>query len=229
MVEILDEVQQQEPVQQDPPSKRKALYDAASKSYDLGTYDEFEQKLKDPAKRKALYDNIGEEFDLGTFDEFEKKISDSKKKVASVLVGESFSSPELGSEAQSTSSNEIPTVSDFGNGELVPDDAISVAKKYKEYKDAVKPVSDIEMGMSRGMAKPLPDEDKRTAAEEMRKDLESRGYDAEKIANDFDFPEYVFNSIPKDKLLADYKDNPQLYEREIATAKWQTKLRELLP
>ena len=92
MVEILDEVQQQEPVQQDPPSKRKALYDAASKSYDLGTYDEFEQKLKDPAKRKALYDNIGEEFDLGTFDEFEKKISDSKKKVASVLVGERNSS-----------------------------------------------------------------------------------------------------------------------------------------
>ena len=62
-LEITDQVEQQ----QDPPTKKRALYDAVSKKYNLGSYEEFENKLKDPAKRKALYDHVGKEFELGTF------------------------------------------------------------------------------------------------------------------------------------------------------------------
>jgi len=76
-VEELDQVEQQ----QDPPSKSKLLYDAVSKKYDLGTYDEFSKKLQDPSKRKALYDHVGKEFDLGTYDDFESKVVVKKKDI----------------------------------------------------------------------------------------------------------------------------------------------------
>lgn len=59
--------------------KIKVLYDAVSKDYNIGTYDEFNQKLSDPAKRKAFYDGVGKEYQLGSFDEFEDKIGFKKK------------------------------------------------------------------------------------------------------------------------------------------------------
>jgi len=35
--------------------KSKVLYDAVSKDYNVGTYDEFKTKLQSPEKRKAFY------------------------------------------------------------------------------------------------------------------------------------------------------------------------------
>jgi len=61
--------------------KKKVLYDAVSKEYDLGTYDEFNQKLQDPNKRKALYDAIGEDYDLGDYDTFAKKLGYDSQEV----------------------------------------------------------------------------------------------------------------------------------------------------
>ena len=54
--------------------KRKILFDAVSKDFDVGTFDEFNKKLDDPAKQKALYDAVGVKYDLGTFDEFSNKV-----------------------------------------------------------------------------------------------------------------------------------------------------------
>lgn len=62
-------------VQKDQESKSKVLYDAVSSDYELGTYDEFKEKLKDPSKRQALYDAISSDYNLGTYDEFESKIN----------------------------------------------------------------------------------------------------------------------------------------------------------
>lgn len=61
------------------PDKRKILYDAVSKQYDLGTYDEFTKKLEDPTKRQAFYNGVGKEFDLGSYQEFEQKVGVKKK------------------------------------------------------------------------------------------------------------------------------------------------------
>jgi len=72
MIEELDQVEEQQ--QQDPPSKTKVLYDAVSKKYDLGTFDEFEKKLQDPKKRESFYNGVGSEYDLGTYQEFERKV-----------------------------------------------------------------------------------------------------------------------------------------------------------
>lgn len=54
--------------------KKKALYDALSGDYDLGTYEEFSEKLNDEGKRKALYDAAGQEYNLGTYEEYSSKL-----------------------------------------------------------------------------------------------------------------------------------------------------------
>ena len=60
--------------------KSKLLYDAVSKDYSIGTYDEFKKKLESPEKRKAFYDGVGSEYSLGTYEEFDSKIGSLKKK-----------------------------------------------------------------------------------------------------------------------------------------------------
>jgi DNA repair exonuclease SbcCD ATPase subunit len=104
-MDFVEEIELQEPEQQqDPIPKKKVLYDAVSKKYDLGTYDEFDKKLKDPNKRKALYDYIGKEFELGTYQDFESKISDVPKKkdlAASGSIGAEVGGKAGASKAQS--------------------------------------------------------------------------------------------------------------------------------
>lgn len=54
--------------------KRKALYDALSGEYNLGSYEEFTEKLNDENKRKALYDAAGQDYNLGTYEEYSTKL-----------------------------------------------------------------------------------------------------------------------------------------------------------
>lgn len=54
--------------------KRKALYDALSGEYNLGTYEDFTTKLKDENKRRALYDAAGQDYNLGTYEEYSTKL-----------------------------------------------------------------------------------------------------------------------------------------------------------
>jgi len=60
--------------------KSKILYDAVSKDYDIGSYDEFSSKLQSPEKRKAFYEGVGKEYALGSYEEFESKVAPLKKK-----------------------------------------------------------------------------------------------------------------------------------------------------
>jgi len=60
--------------------KSKVLYDAVSKDYDIGTYEEFSAKLQNPEKRKSFYEGVGQEYALGTYEDFESKITPLKKK-----------------------------------------------------------------------------------------------------------------------------------------------------
>src|SRR5690554_2955338 len=58
------------------PDKKKVLYDALTKDgYQLGSFDEFTQKLGDPNKVRALYDGISKDgYDVGDFDTFTTKL-----------------------------------------------------------------------------------------------------------------------------------------------------------
>lgn len=81
-----------EPQQTEVPvqDKTKVLYDAVSKDYNIGSYDDFSKKLQDPVKRKAFYDGVGNEYNLGSYDEFSSKV---KKKVGTSESFPSQSSP----------------------------------------------------------------------------------------------------------------------------------------
>lgn len=77
---MAEELEIPEPQVEQPTDKTKILYDAVSKKYDVGSYDEFSKKLQDPAKRKSFYDGVGHEYELGTYDEFTNKVGAVKKK-----------------------------------------------------------------------------------------------------------------------------------------------------
>jgi hypothetical protein len=66
-----------------PNDKTRILYDAVSKDYSIGTYEEFVQKMDNPEKRKAFYNGVGKEYSLGTFEEFESKVVKKKESTVS--------------------------------------------------------------------------------------------------------------------------------------------------
>ena len=104
---------------------------------------------------------------------------------------------------------EIPTVDE---------NAISASKEYRRLKNAVKPVSDVEMGMSRGTAQPLPDEGKRKEADKLQERY--KDYNLEEVGKEFeDFPEEAFTwrnevgeqPFSQKRLLELRKENPVKY------------------
>ena len=42
---------------------RKKLYDALSKDYDMGSFEQFSNDIQDEAKRQKLYDAIKKDYD----------------------------------------------------------------------------------------------------------------------------------------------------------------------
>ena len=63
-----------------PQEPRKKLYEALSAEFDLGTFDEFNQKMDIPESRQKFYNSVSETFDLGTFSDFEAKIAGGELK-----------------------------------------------------------------------------------------------------------------------------------------------------
>ena len=52
----------------------RKLYDKINQKYDVGTFEEYLEKMYKPGKRRILYDAVNKDFDLGTFEEFENNI-----------------------------------------------------------------------------------------------------------------------------------------------------------
>lgn len=110
---------------QPPPSKDRLLYNAVSQKYDVGSYEEFSQKLQDPTKRKAFYDGVGKEFDLGTYDQFQQKIGIKKKEQNTISgVSPSVTTPTSDQTAPTTitSDSEKKVGQKFKNNSVSPDD-----------------------------------------------------------------------------------------------------------
>lgn len=97
--------------------KTKILYDAVSKDYSIGTYDEFKAKLQSPEKRKAFYEGVGSKYSLGSFEDFESKILPQKKN----QIGNGDSTTK---ETPSVSSSKIQPVTSLG-GEKTPTEKAS--------------------------------------------------------------------------------------------------------
>lgn len=59
----------------------QALYNAMSKTLDIGGYDQFKAKMQTTDDRKRFYDVVGQNgFDLGNYSEYENRIAGVKKK-----------------------------------------------------------------------------------------------------------------------------------------------------
>lgn len=134
MEDVLD-IPVVEEQQQDPPLKKLYKGLVGDKKY-TKSYDDFVKQYSTPESIDKLYSGLVEDGDYTkTKEEFQKQyfqsIKPSKKKVGSVVIGENYSSPELDSETPSTS--EIPTVVDYGDGELLPNNAVDLSKKATEY------------------------------------------------------------------------------------------------
>ena len=104
-----------------PDDKIKILYDAVSKDYNLGTFDEFSKKMSDPIKRKAFYDGVGQEYSLGTYDEFNAKITGGLKKKEPSAVSQTPSKSTAPSKlvSPSASVSGVSSYTDLGK-EILP-------------------------------------------------------------------------------------------------------------
>lgn len=73
------EIAGNEPQQPIPPQngddKLKALHNAVSKDYNIGSFEDFKKNLQDPGKRKSFYETVGKDYDLGKYEDFESKVS----------------------------------------------------------------------------------------------------------------------------------------------------------
>lgn len=131
---------------QPPVDKTKTLYEAVSKDYNVGTYDEFKGKLQDPVKRKAFYNGVGKEYDLGSYDEFQDKIGVSKKKDTPVPGAGPTPSPSASSPKPAQTA---PSVDTSASGSK------AVTANYKNNSLTPKDVDDKPLGFQVG---PTPDQ-----------------------------------------------------------------------
>ena len=60
---------------------KRRLYDALSKDYDMGTFEQFSTDVEDEGKRRKLYDAIREEYDLPDFDGFTRQLVGERSQV----------------------------------------------------------------------------------------------------------------------------------------------------
>ena len=226
---IVEDQPQQEPQgPQDPPTKRRALYDAVSKDYDLGTFEDFDKKLNDPAKLRAFYDGVGKEYQLGSFEEFQQKVSPVKKKVGSINFDLSSTNIPSDLEAQSTlpgGKQEVQTIELFetSDGDKIPtSDVVSLLNKSAQLREPTVPVVSGSTGGAGVSMKTDPEREKE--ADKIKELVRSKGFDPDKIYEDYRdvSPDQarVPGFRPEDKA-----GNPQLYERKIAAAAWQPNLR----
>ena len=96
----------------------KKLYDALSSDYDnLGTYEEFEHKIRSEASRLKLYESIKDDYsNLGSYDEFSAKLGAS-------TTNEEPTTPVQRPEPQKPQVD--PTQGDAGRLHILPDGAVA--------------------------------------------------------------------------------------------------------
>ena len=103
----------------------KALYEAVSNKFSIGTFEEFEARMQSPEDRKRFYDAVSKKgFSLGGYDDYEERL---KKKEAST-------------ESQSTGAQEsTPSVS--ASNVPVPETILEGMERFKKTGQATEPAA----------------------------------------------------------------------------------------
>lgn len=106
----------------------KRLYDALSKDYDMGSYEQFVSDIQDKGKRQKLYDTIKEEYELPDFDGFSKQLGITE------TVPAQTQAPAAPASVDTTQANYTFTEEELGEGgditNKVPANQPQVPAKY---------------------------------------------------------------------------------------------------
>jgi hypothetical protein len=230
--------------QQDPPTKAQKLYrhlisakkqDGTSKYTidDLGSEDEFSTAISDSAKADKIYSRLVSDGytidDIGDKNEFLTTFVTQKKNDGKDLQAGTTTTFQSGLQSQSNAPKGT-------NGQLVPipptekeidpNDLFAVAKKAKTLKSTAGAVS-VSGGTGGASVTTTVDKSKLDDADRLNTQIKTSGYDPDKLANDAEGINDAYWKTPEyspTRLLTLYKDNPQLYERTISTAKYGSSL-----
>lgn len=113
---------------QQPPEKIRKVYDAVSKKYDVGSFDQFKVDMQDPSKNKKVYDVVSKDFDIGDYDNFQKDlgINGKKKEPADGSVSPSGSSQKQDQTGQPVSTSGSAAskalTNNYKDNSITPDD-----------------------------------------------------------------------------------------------------------
>ena len=112
----------------------------------------------------------------------------------------------MDSEIHSTS--EIPTVNDYGDGELIPNNPVDLSKKAFEYSKKTKQVERTSMG-GNPIVETVDDKDAQGISKKILEDLEKEGIGKDFIGAISDLPDESFNdpNTSKEALVDLYKNN----------------------
>jgi len=78
--------------------KLESLYGAGAQLFDVGSREEFAQKMADPTKQKTFYDALSQDYDLGTYEEYSTKINDEIQPIENIVEPKETSKEKTGTE-----------------------------------------------------------------------------------------------------------------------------------
>jgi hypothetical protein len=234
------DIQQAE--QQDPPSKGQKLYrnllniknQDGTPKYNkdiLGDENEFLAAISDNAKADKIYSKLQEgglgEDQIGSKKEFLDTFS--KKKISGKDLESTAQVPyqlESGSPSTSVSPDGKPQGLPVPQQDIASDDYFGLAKKAKQLKEEATSYETTTTPYGTSSVQKI-DATKAAQVDAINKQIKDAGYDPDKLLKDVDGINDKFFQVPEfssQQLAKDYKDNPQLYQRKIASAKWQSGL-----
>lgn len=125
-------------------NKRK-LYDALSQDYDMGSFEQFCEDIKDDSKRKKLYDATSSEYDYGDYETFSSQLMGTPKPQ---------SQQQKEQEAQEVEQKPLPkaerkTLQEQAGMNIAVPDAIDMAAKFAEGQ-MYDPNANIQKALARG-------------------------------------------------------------------------------
>jgi len=203
----------------------EALHKALSQQFDIGDYDTFKSKMQTPDDRKNFYNAVGEKgFDLGDFDEYEKRLGGVKKKVGSINFEKS--SLQSGNDlSQSQSPSPLPSEE---SGSINP--ILGEITQIKDLESRTKDIPMTSSGKGGNIVVKAPDDVSIGEAKKKKEQFkELYGIDADEFSSEIEgLPEiaYTQKGFTPEELIQIKKENPQNYQRRIATAKVQVGLRD---
>lgn len=78
--------------------KKKALYDALSGEFDLGSFESFSSNIEDDTNRRNLYDAIKDSYDVGDYDSFSSKLTSKPINPVNAVIEQASGIPYPGKE-----------------------------------------------------------------------------------------------------------------------------------